>query len=358
MKKNTSPAMSAHDFDALAAALEKVAAFAPGQPGYGHWASISRDGAAAARVQDLDAVKAACRGCHDQDKDRYRGRPRGRRRRARRAARRRASRARARSARRSRIRRRRRATAGRTRADRGAWRRADRRAAAASRRPRPRRRRPGGTRGRGRRVASRWNGGPGPELAEATAPPPAGFAPVAIARAPDRARIAPIAIGIVPAREQPASIAFETLPIAIERLPTAIEPLPIAIEPLPIAIETLPIAIETIATAIETIFLAIEIISARDPIVPIADPIIPIAIETISPRAAAVFGPHGTIRCRGAPAARPGRRLARRRDRRPRGERRTPIAAAATNIGQRWRKDAVTGDARTLAPSNDPGAGP
>jgi hypothetical protein len=71
MKKNTSPAMRAHDFDALATALEKVATFAPKQPGYVHWASISRDGAAAARVQNLDAVKAACRGCHDQYKDKY-----------------------------------------------------------------------------------------------------------------------------------------------------------------------------------------------------------------------------------------------------------------------------------------------
>jgi len=71
MKKNTSPAMSAHDFDALAAALEKVATFAPKQPGFPNWASISRDGAAAARVQNLDAVKASCRGCHNQYKDKY-----------------------------------------------------------------------------------------------------------------------------------------------------------------------------------------------------------------------------------------------------------------------------------------------
>jgi hypothetical protein len=69
MKANTSAAMSAQDFDALAVALDKVAGFAP--PGYGNWASISRDGAAAARGQSLDGVKASCRGCHNQYKDKY-----------------------------------------------------------------------------------------------------------------------------------------------------------------------------------------------------------------------------------------------------------------------------------------------
>jgi hypothetical protein len=71
MKSNTSPAMSAQDFDALQAALEKVATFAPPGAGYPNWVSISRDGADAARVQNLDAVKAACRGCHNQYKAKY-----------------------------------------------------------------------------------------------------------------------------------------------------------------------------------------------------------------------------------------------------------------------------------------------
>jgi hypothetical protein len=69
MKANTSPAMSGQDFDALAKALDRVVSFAP--PGYGNWASISRDGANAARAQSLDGVKASCRGCHNQYKDRY-----------------------------------------------------------------------------------------------------------------------------------------------------------------------------------------------------------------------------------------------------------------------------------------------
>ncbi|HEY8090035.1 MAG TPA: hypothetical protein VIF09_19370 [Polyangiaceae bacterium] len=69
MKANTSAAMSAQDFDALAAALAKTATFAP--PGYANWASISKDGADAARAQSLDGVKAACRSCHNQYKSRY-----------------------------------------------------------------------------------------------------------------------------------------------------------------------------------------------------------------------------------------------------------------------------------------------
>lgn len=69
MKANTSPAMSAQDFGALAKALDKIATLAP--PAYPNWASISHDGADAARAESLDAVKASCRGCHNQYKDRY-----------------------------------------------------------------------------------------------------------------------------------------------------------------------------------------------------------------------------------------------------------------------------------------------
>jgi hypothetical protein len=69
MKANTSAAMSSQDFDALATALTKVVTFAPA--GYTNWASIARDGADAAKAQSLDGVKASCRGCHNQYKDRY-----------------------------------------------------------------------------------------------------------------------------------------------------------------------------------------------------------------------------------------------------------------------------------------------
>jgi hypothetical protein len=69
MKANTSPAMSATDFAALAVALDKAAGFAP--PGYTNWASIAHGGADAARAQNLDGVKASCKSCHTQYKDKY-----------------------------------------------------------------------------------------------------------------------------------------------------------------------------------------------------------------------------------------------------------------------------------------------
>ena len=64
-----SAAMSAEDFDGLATALDKAATFAPA--GYTNWASIAKDGAGAAHAQSLDGVKASCRGCHNQYKDKY-----------------------------------------------------------------------------------------------------------------------------------------------------------------------------------------------------------------------------------------------------------------------------------------------
>jgi hypothetical protein len=69
MKANTSPAMSAQDFDGLSVALDKIVTLAPA--GYTNWASIARDGAAAARAHSLDGVKASCRSCHNQYKDKY-----------------------------------------------------------------------------------------------------------------------------------------------------------------------------------------------------------------------------------------------------------------------------------------------
>ena len=64
MKKNTATAMASEDNPALAEAFDKIVTFAPA--GYTNWASISRDGAAAARAGNINAVKGACRGCHDQ----------------------------------------------------------------------------------------------------------------------------------------------------------------------------------------------------------------------------------------------------------------------------------------------------
>jgi hypothetical protein len=69
MKANAAAAVNAHDFEGLAIALEKIAGFGP--PGYPFWTSIARDGADAARAQDIDAVRGSCRGCHSQYRDRY-----------------------------------------------------------------------------------------------------------------------------------------------------------------------------------------------------------------------------------------------------------------------------------------------
>jgi hypothetical protein len=77
MKGNSAPAMNDKDFARLQAVLEKIATFAPGE-GYVNWESIARDGADAARVLELDAVRAACRGCHSQYRDKYKHEMRGR----------------------------------------------------------------------------------------------------------------------------------------------------------------------------------------------------------------------------------------------------------------------------------------
>ncbi len=75
MKHNMTPAMNAHDWQGLSNALEHAATLAPpdyAAAGYVNWVSIAKDGANAARAADLEAVKAACRGCHDQYKKKYR----------------------------------------------------------------------------------------------------------------------------------------------------------------------------------------------------------------------------------------------------------------------------------------------
>jgi hypothetical protein len=76
MKANTNSAIASGDLPALAIALEKTATFAP--PGYGNWASISNDGAKAAKAGDMTAAKASCRTCHDQYKVKYKAELRAR----------------------------------------------------------------------------------------------------------------------------------------------------------------------------------------------------------------------------------------------------------------------------------------
>jgi hypothetical protein len=76
MKQNMNPPSLAGDTAALAVALEKSAKFAPA--GYTNWASISNDGAKAAKSGDLSAAKASCRSCHDQYKKKYQAEMRAR----------------------------------------------------------------------------------------------------------------------------------------------------------------------------------------------------------------------------------------------------------------------------------------
>lgn len=70
MKKNASKAMREELPDPLEEVFAQIANMAP-DAGFPHWASISRDGARAARAGQYDAAKAACRACHDQYKDKY-----------------------------------------------------------------------------------------------------------------------------------------------------------------------------------------------------------------------------------------------------------------------------------------------
>jgi hypothetical protein len=81
MKQNMTPPMKAKNWLGMADSLEHAATLAPpnyAATGYVNWVSIAKDGANAARAADLDAVKAACRGCHEQYKTKYRAEMRAR----------------------------------------------------------------------------------------------------------------------------------------------------------------------------------------------------------------------------------------------------------------------------------------
>jgi len=69
MKSNSNTAVASGDGPTIAKSFEDTVRFAP--PGYPNWASISNDGAKAARSGNIEAAKAACRTCHDQYKERY-----------------------------------------------------------------------------------------------------------------------------------------------------------------------------------------------------------------------------------------------------------------------------------------------
>lgn len=77
MKAHAGAAARSGDLQALAAAFDAIDGFAP-EVAYATWRSIARDGAAAARRGDAASARAACRGCHEQHRAKYRAELRSR----------------------------------------------------------------------------------------------------------------------------------------------------------------------------------------------------------------------------------------------------------------------------------------
>ncbi|HXN32286.1 MAG TPA: hypothetical protein VN894_10510 [Polyangiaceae bacterium] len=70
MKPNMGAPLAGEDYPALQKAFDLVAGKPPSGD-YPQWASMSKTGSAASAKQDLKAVKAACKQCHDAYKDKY-----------------------------------------------------------------------------------------------------------------------------------------------------------------------------------------------------------------------------------------------------------------------------------------------
>ncbi|MGH7439264.1 MAG: cytochrome c [Polyangiaceae bacterium] len=70
MKPNIGTPLAGQDFPTLQKNLDLVASKVP--PGdYAQWAEFAKSGSAAAAKQDVKAVKASCKGCHDSYKEKY-----------------------------------------------------------------------------------------------------------------------------------------------------------------------------------------------------------------------------------------------------------------------------------------------
>lgn len=75
MEDNVTPAVEAGDNAALAAALTKIATFAPDpswNAGATSWRGISEAAATKARNGDFRGARAACKQCHEAFRERYR----------------------------------------------------------------------------------------------------------------------------------------------------------------------------------------------------------------------------------------------------------------------------------------------
>ena len=73
MKSNMGQPRAAGDFKALLKAYERLSASTP-DPAWADWIPISKQGAAAAKGEDMKAVKQTCNGCHEKYKDQYKER--------------------------------------------------------------------------------------------------------------------------------------------------------------------------------------------------------------------------------------------------------------------------------------------
>ncbi len=70
MKSNMGTSLAGQDFPTLQKNFDFLATKQPA--GYADWSKFAKAGSAAASKQDLVAVKAACKGCHDAYKEKYR----------------------------------------------------------------------------------------------------------------------------------------------------------------------------------------------------------------------------------------------------------------------------------------------
>lgn len=70
MKANVGAPLAGQDFDTLQKSLTLVASKPPSDS-YPKWADFANTGAAAAGKQDLGAVKASCKRCHEAYKETY-----------------------------------------------------------------------------------------------------------------------------------------------------------------------------------------------------------------------------------------------------------------------------------------------
>ncbi len=76
MRQTMAPANASGDMASLGTAFDKVSRIAPdpkwnGADAKANWDAIAKAGQAAAKANDAAGVKAACKGCHDTFKDKY-----------------------------------------------------------------------------------------------------------------------------------------------------------------------------------------------------------------------------------------------------------------------------------------------